>query len=117
MKGAIATVRPKVTVRTIPWILAILGLAIPMIGSGFIGWPFAAFWLVLLLIIWWVRPLGGVDRFTRLALGIASIPILLIAGFEGGWYLLPAVIAWLAIEVLTPPGGEPGLQGGDEAAR
>jgi hypothetical protein len=86
----------------LPWVLAVLGLAIPMIGSGFIGWPLAVGWSVLLVALWWVRPLGGVDRFTRIGIGLAAIGMLVVLTFEGGLYLIPAAVAWLWISLATP---------------
>jgi len=77
--------------------LAVIGLAAPMIGSGFIGWPFAVGWLVLLLLIWWVRPLDGADRTTRIGSGIGAVFLLAMPGTVGGFYLVPAVIAWLIL--------------------
>ena len=90
-------------VRWLPWLLALVGLAIPMIGSGFIGWPFVVVWLAILAAIWWIRPLAGADRFTRRALGFAVVPILIVTAFEGGWYLLPAAVTWLVLEFVVPP--------------
>ncbi len=78
-----------------PWAIALLGLAVPMIGSGFIGWPFAVGWLVLLLLLWWIRPLADADRTTRLAAGVGAAVALALLSTFGGFYLLPAVIIWL----------------------
>jgi hypothetical protein len=49
----------------LPWVFALVGLAVPMIGSGFIGWPFVIGWLVILLPLWWIRPLADADRTSR----------------------------------------------------
>lgn len=57
---------------SLPWLLALIGLAVPMIGSGFIGWPFVLGWLVVIGVIWWVRPLGDADRTTRLGAGVLA---------------------------------------------
>ena len=97
----------------IPWVLAVVGLAIPMFGSGFVGWPLALGWLAILGVIWWVRPLGGVDRFTRAAIGLAVIGMLVVLAFEGGWYLIPAAVAWLGIS-LAAPGVQPPSGQADE---
>jgi hypothetical protein len=85
------------SVWAIPWALALIGLAVPMVGSGFIGWPFVVGWLVLLLLLAWVRPLGGADRATRLGVGVGSLVGLAALGTVGGFYLIPAVIAWLVL--------------------
>ena len=68
-----------------------------MVGSGFIGWPFVVGWLVLLLLLWWVRPLGEADRTTRLVAGIGSVVALVLLSTLGGLYLIPAVIVWLVL--------------------
>jgi hypothetical protein len=85
------------SLRAIPWTLALIGLAVPMVGSGFIGWPFVAGWLVFLLLLGWVRPLGGADRATRVGVGVGSLVGLAALGTVGGFYLIPAVIAWLVL--------------------
>lgn len=82
---------------SLPWVFALAGLAVPMIGSGFIGWPFVVGWLVLLLLVWWVRPLGGASRAARLGTGVLVIGLLALLGTLGGFYLVPAVIAWIVL--------------------
>jgi hypothetical protein len=91
---------------SLPWVLAFVGLAVPMVGSGFIGWPFVVGWLVLIVVTWWVRPLGGADRTTRLATGVLVIGALILLGTLGGLYLVPAVLAWLML-VATEPAARP----------
>jgi hypothetical protein len=86
-------------ISALPWALAVAGLALPMIGSGFIGWPFAAVWLVVLLVLWWARPLAHADRATRVVGGLAAVFALALLGTFGGFYLVPAVIAWLALVI------------------
>ena len=70
-----------------------------MIGSGFIGWPFVVGWLVLLLLVWWVRPLGGASRAARLGTGVLVIGLLALLSTLGGFFLIPAVIAWIVLVV------------------
>jgi hypothetical protein len=55
-----------------------------MIGSGFIGWPFVVGWLVVLLLLWWIQPLSGTDRTTRIGSGIAAAFGLALLGTLGG---------------------------------
>jgi hypothetical protein len=81
----------------LPWGLAVVGLALPMVGSGFIGWPFVVGWLVLLTMLWWIRPLRGADRTTRVVCGVRALVALALLLNLGGFYLMPAVIAWLAL--------------------
>jgi hypothetical protein len=68
-----------------------------MIGSGFIGWPFVIGWLVILLLLWWIRPLADADRASRMAGGIAALLSLALLSTFGGLYLMPAVIVWLVL--------------------
>lgn len=82
---------------SLPWVLALVGLAVPMIGGGFIGWPFVVGWLVLLLLVWWVRPLGSASRAARLGTGVLVIGLLALLSTLGGFFLIPAVIAWFVL--------------------
>ena len=88
---------------SLPWLLAVIGLAVPMIGSGFIGWPFVVGWLVLIAVLWWARPLGGADRTTRLGAGALALACLALLSTLGGFYLIPSVVAWIALVAATPP--------------
>ena len=89
--------RSRLSIQALPWLLALVGLAIPMIGSGFIGWPFVVVWLVVLGLVYLFKPLRDADRMTRLVAGIAAVIGLVLLGTFGGWYLIPAVLAWLAL--------------------
>jgi hypothetical protein len=87
-------------VRWLPWLLALVGLAMPMIGSGFVGWPFVVAWLVALAIAWVVTHQSQArHRGERITLALGLLPILFLLGWEGGWWLIPADLAWLVIEV------------------
>jgi hypothetical protein len=81
----------------LPWVLALVGLAVPMIGSGFIGWPFVIGWLVLLLLLWWIRPRAVADRTSQIVAGIGALLSLALLSTFGGLYLVPAVIVWLLL--------------------
>jgi hypothetical protein len=81
----------------LPWVLALVGLAVPMIGSGSIGWPFVVGWLVLLVLLWWIRPLADIDRRSRIVAGIGALVLLALLSTFGGLYLLPAMAAWLVL--------------------
>ena len=87
---------------SLPLVLALIGLAVPMIGSGFIGWPFVLGWLVVIAIIWWVRPLGGADRTTRLGAGVLSLGCLALLSTLGGFYLIPSVVVWMVLVATNP---------------
>jgi len=54
-------------------------------------------WLVILLLVWWVRPLGGASGAARLGTGVLIIGLLALLGLLGGFCLVPAVIAWIVL--------------------
>ena len=86
-----------------PLVLALIGLAVPMIGSGFIGWPFVVGWLMVIAVIWWVRPLVGADRTTRLGAGALTLGCLALLSTLGGFYLIPSVVVWIVLVATNPP--------------
>ncbi len=86
-------------VSALPWVFAFVGLAVPMIGNGFIGWPLVVGWLVVLLMLWWTRPLAGADQALRITAGIAALAALGLLATLGGLYLMPALIGWVVLEV------------------
>jgi hypothetical protein len=88
---------------SLPWVIAPACLAVPLVGGGFAGWPFVIGWLVLLVMIWWVRPLGGADRTARLGVGVFVIAILALFSTFGGLFLIPAVLVSMALVATEPP--------------
>ncbi len=68
-----------------------------MIGSGFIGWPFVVGWLVVLVLVWWLRPLADLDRTGQIISGVVALLLLAMLSTIGGLYLVPAVIVWLVL--------------------
>ena len=95
----------RLNIRFLPWLLALVGLAIPLVGSGFVVWPFVTGWLVTLALLWiFGRPALPGRRSLRIALAVGTLPLLFLAAWEGGWWLIPANIAWLVIEVASPSG-------------
>lgn len=88
---------------SLPWVIAPICLAVPLIGGGFAGFPFVVGWLVLMVVTWWVRPLGGADRTGRLAAGVFSVALLALLSTFGGFYLIPAMLVWMALVVTEPP--------------
>jgi hypothetical protein len=79
--------------------LVIAGLAIPWIGSGPSVTAIVALWAAatcaVSIGILWVKP----SLQWRVVAGIAAIPCLFLLGFEGGWWLIPAVIVDTIISV------------------
>ena len=89
-------------VRLVPWGLAVAGLAIPLVGSSFVLWQPVALWLIFLALIAVVgRHLLPTTKGARVALALGVLPLLLAAAWEGGWWLIPADLAWLAVELLS----------------
>lgn len=88
------------SVRFVPWILALAGLAIPLVASGFVVWPLIAVWLAVLALAWSIGRAGFVPgRANHVAVAIGLLPLLFLLAFEGGLFLIPADIAWLVIEL------------------
>ncbi len=86
-------------IRSVPWILAVAGLGLPMLAGNFVGWPYVVLWGVLLIVPWIVtREHHPAGRRERMRLPAFLLPVLLLLGFIGGWYLIPADLAWLLIE-------------------
>jgi hypothetical protein len=103
----------RVSVRAVPWLLALVGLAIPMIGSGFIGWPLVALWLAILAVVWIVGRRDPGTRELRMTTAVVTLPFLFLLGWEGGWWLIPADLAWLVIEFVDR--GNAGAPGSSRA--
>ena len=89
-------------VRNAPWVVALLGLVIPLLGSGFSLWPLVLVWLVVLTVAWLVGRYLLPARSHRIAAAIVLLPVLVLLGWEGGWWLIPDDLAWLVIELARP---------------
>lgn len=88
-----------------PWLLAVVGLAIPLVGSGFVIWQLVVVWLVILAFIWVVgRHAIPRVKGARVAVAIGVLPFLVAAAWVGGWWLIPADLAWLALELVGKGG-------------
>jgi hypothetical protein len=90
-------------VRSVPWLLALLGLVIPLVGTGFVVWPVVTVWLVVLGFVWLFGRHLLVTRAQRIIAALVAVPVLFLLAFEGGWWLIPADLAWLVIEILDRP--------------
>jgi Tfp pilus assembly protein PilN len=55
-------------------------------------------WGILLSVPWIVTRNLPASRRERMKLPAFLLPVLFLLGFLGGWYLIPADIAWLVIE-------------------
>lgn len=88
----------RLGIRIIPWLIAAAGLGIPLLAGGFAGWPYVVLWVILLSVPWIVTREQSASRRERLKLPAFLLPVLFLLGFLGGWYLIPADVAWLLIE-------------------
>ena len=43
------------------------------------------------------------SRRERIGLAVATLPVLVLLAFEGGWWLIPAAVAWLVVELVDRP--------------
>jgi hypothetical protein len=90
--------------RSVPWLLALLGLAIPLVGSGFVVWQIVALWLAFLGFAWLFGRHLLTTRAQRIITALVALPVLILPlAWWGGWWLIPADLAWLAIEILDRP--------------
>jgi hypothetical protein len=93
-------------------------LAIPLIATRFVVWMPSVLWLVVLGVAWLLaRVPVPRNRGARIAVAIALLPILYLAAWEGGWYLIPAALAWLAIEVADRGPTRKAVTAGDVSRR
>ena len=88
----------RLGIRTIPWLIAAAGLGVPLLAGGFAGWPYVVLWGILLSVPWIVTQEQPAGRRERMKLPAFLLPVLFLLGFVGGWYLIPADVAWLLIE-------------------
>ncbi len=97
--------RPLVArIRAVPWLLALVGLGIPLVGSDFAVGLVVSGWLIVLAFLWLLgRHLLPPDRAVGIALAIALLPVLFMLAWWGGWWLIPADLALLVLVVLDRP--------------
>jgi hypothetical protein len=85
-------------------LLALVGLAIPLIGSNFAVGLVVSGWLVVLALLWlFGRHVLPPDYGVRAAVAIALLPVLFMLAWWGGWWLIPADLAWLVLVLLARP--------------
>lgn len=85
--------------RLIPWVLAVAGLAIPLVHEPSL-WPFIVGWVVAIAIAWLIGRAIPSTRQHRMAAALILLPVLFMLGWWGGWWLIPADIGWLVVEAL-----------------
>jgi DMSO reductase anchor subunit len=88
----------------LPWLIALIGLAVPLVGGGGAGWPYVVAWLIVLGALFVTRPMRHADRQDRIKWALIAAVLSVVPGLVfGGIYLLPAVLTWLLIELLYGP--------------
>ena len=86
-------------VRMLPWLVALVGLSVPLIGSGLALWPSFVGGLTMLGLVWAVGRAQPQPRRGRIGFALVLLPFLFLTGSTGGWWLIPADLVWLVIEV------------------
>lgn len=89
-----------------PAVLAFAGPAFLVVATRGNFWPLAVGWWVGSLVVASIKKRG-----VRIGVTVALLPICVLATFEGGLFMLPAVLALLAIDASnaasTPSKGTP----------
>lgn len=98
-------------ISAVPWLVALIGLAVPLVGGGGAGWIYVVGWLVVLVGIAVLKPMRLANRRDRISSAAITACVLVLPGLiVGGLYLVPAALAWLVIEIKVPlRGGSPDL--------
>lgn len=94
-----ATMSTSMEIRILPWLVALAGLAIPLVASGFAIWVAIVAWLAALSLTFILTRRLTTTTPLRIGAAILLLPLLFVLGWEGGWWLIPADLTWLAIEL------------------
>ncbi len=84
-------------IRPLPLSLAALGIAVPLAGDGFAAAGLTAAWAIALCLVIAARAVWRPSPQMRVFAGLACLPLLALLAYEGGWWLIPAVVADVAI--------------------
>jgi len=84
--------------RILPWVLALAGLATLLILSRMTVWVVVAVWAAGLIFVWVVGRRLKLTSGLRMISAIVALPALFLLVWEGGWFLIPADVAWLLVE-------------------
>ena len=85
--------------RILPWLLALAGLGILLILSRMTVWVVVAIWAAGLVLLWVAGRRLNLTPGQRLVGAIVALPVLFLLVWEGGWFLIPADVAWLLVEL------------------
>jgi hypothetical protein len=88
----------------IPWLVALVALGTLLVVTGFSVWVLVAVWLAALAVVWVWGHRVRTTRTWRIAASFVLLPILFLLAFEGGWWLIPVDLAWLAVELIDRRG-------------
>lgn len=83
--------------RIVPLGLAVLAIAVPLIGSGFSVLGLAAVWALVTCLVIVALIIGRPSPQIRVFAGLAALPMLFLLAYEGGWWFIPAVLADMVI--------------------
>ena len=87
----------EMNVRYLPWLIGVIGLTVPVVGSGFVGWQLVVVWLIGLSLAYaFTRSVIAAPQ-QKIVAAVLLLPVLLATAWEGGWWLIPADIVWLAL--------------------
>lgn len=89
--------------RILPWVLALTGLATLLILSRMTVWVVVAIWAAGLIFVWVVGRRLKLTPGLRMISAIVALPVLFLLVWEGGWFLIPADVAWLLVEFTNSP--------------
>jgi hypothetical protein len=89
----------QMNIRLLPWIVALVGLAIPLVGSRFVGWELVIVWLVALALIFLSSRQVVATPSQKIGASLMLLPLLVALAWVGGWWLIPANLTWLVIEM------------------
>ena len=85
----------------VPPAVAVVGIAMPLVGSNFAVWQLSLFWLLVVVVVVLAVNRAHPPRSIRVFAGLAALPVLLLLGWEGGWWLIPAVVAGVVVDALA----------------
>jgi hypothetical protein len=84
-------------VYLLPAVLAFVGPAFLVVATRGSFWPLAVGWWIGSLVVGSIKRRG-----IRIGVTIALLPICVLTAFEGGFFMLPAALALLAIDAANP---------------
>ena len=82
-----------------PVCLGLVGLSLPVITASETFWPLALSAVAAALSIAGLRALVGPHKTAAVSLAAAVVTTSIATVFQGGWFLLPAALAFLAVEL------------------